>query len=208
MLGALIIVFREVIEAGLIVGIVLAVTQGLARQPARDRGGRLSRGCRRVARGRLCRRDRRSLGRGRPGDFQRLDPPHRRRDADLAQRLDGEPWPRTCRRRQAGRRGGARRLAIDLRAWRCLRRRGDARRLGGCALHVWSRRGRGLNGDRAPHRLASRACRGRRRDGADLSRFSGDPAAALVRRDDRRSSACSPRASPRRRCSSCSRRAF
>ena len=30
MLGALIIVFREVIEAGLIVGIVLAVTKGLA----------------------------------------------------------------------------------------------------------------------------------------------------------------------------------
>jgi len=30
MLAALIIVFREVIEAGLIVGIVLAVTQGLA----------------------------------------------------------------------------------------------------------------------------------------------------------------------------------
>ena len=29
MLGALIIVFREVIEAGLIVGIVLAVTRGL-----------------------------------------------------------------------------------------------------------------------------------------------------------------------------------
>ena len=35
MLGALIIVFREVIEAGLIVGIVLAVTKGLA-------GGRLA----------------------------------------------------------------------------------------------------------------------------------------------------------------------
>src|ERR1700693_4489048 len=30
MLGALIIVFREIIEAGLIVGIVLAVTKGLA----------------------------------------------------------------------------------------------------------------------------------------------------------------------------------
>lgn len=30
MLGALIIVFREAIEAGLIVGIVLAVTRGLA----------------------------------------------------------------------------------------------------------------------------------------------------------------------------------
>ena len=29
MLGALIIVFREIIEAGLIVGIVLAVTQGV-----------------------------------------------------------------------------------------------------------------------------------------------------------------------------------
>ena len=34
MLGALIIVFREVIEAGLIVGIVMAVTKGLAG-PAR-----------------------------------------------------------------------------------------------------------------------------------------------------------------------------
>ena len=30
MLGALIIVFREVIEAGLIVGIVMAVTKGMA----------------------------------------------------------------------------------------------------------------------------------------------------------------------------------
>ena len=30
MLGALIIVFREVLEAGLIVGIVLAATQGVA----------------------------------------------------------------------------------------------------------------------------------------------------------------------------------
>ena len=34
MLGALIIVFREVIEAGIIVGIVMAVTQGTPRQPA------------------------------------------------------------------------------------------------------------------------------------------------------------------------------
>ncbi len=32
MLGALIIVFREVIEAGLIVGIVLAVTRGVPRR--------------------------------------------------------------------------------------------------------------------------------------------------------------------------------
>ena len=43
MLGALIIVFREVIEAGLIVGIVLAVTRGPRWQPARDRGGRAGR---------------------------------------------------------------------------------------------------------------------------------------------------------------------
>ena len=30
MIGALIIVFREVIEAGIVVGIVMAVTQGIA----------------------------------------------------------------------------------------------------------------------------------------------------------------------------------
>jgi high-affinity iron transporter len=39
MLGALLIVFREVVEAGLIVGIVLAVTQGLAGRNMRIGGG-------------------------------------------------------------------------------------------------------------------------------------------------------------------------
>ena len=160
--------------------------EGARRQPARDRGGRAGRGRRRIACRRLCRRDRRSPGGGRAGDLQRLDPPHRRRDADLAQRLDGEPWPRARRRRQAGRRSGAVGLAIDLRARSRLRRRGDARRLGGRALHVRPRRGRRLDDDRTRHRLASRACRGRWRDGAHLSRPGGDPAAAPVRGHDRR----------------------
>jgi high-affinity iron transporter len=39
MLGALIIVFREVIEAGLIVGIVLAVTKGVRRSRLVIAGG-------------------------------------------------------------------------------------------------------------------------------------------------------------------------
>lgn len=39
MLGALLIVFREIIEAGLIVGIVLAATQGVARRGAWVAGG-------------------------------------------------------------------------------------------------------------------------------------------------------------------------
>jgi high-affinity iron transporter len=42
MLGALLIVFREVVEAGLIVGIVLAVTQGIAGRNALIGGGILA----------------------------------------------------------------------------------------------------------------------------------------------------------------------
>ncbi|MBV8590820.1 MAG: iron permease, partial [Acetobacteraceae bacterium] len=39
MLASLLIVFREVLEAGLIVGIVLAATQGIARRGAYVVGG-------------------------------------------------------------------------------------------------------------------------------------------------------------------------
>ena len=48
MIGALIIVFREVIEAGLIVGIVLAVTQGVHGSRLVDRGRRRGRRRRRI----------------------------------------------------------------------------------------------------------------------------------------------------------------
>jgi len=39
------IVFREVIEAGLVVGIVLAATKGVPRRAALGRGVRWARGC-------------------------------------------------------------------------------------------------------------------------------------------------------------------
>ena len=81
MLGALIIVFREVIEAGLIVGIVLAVTQGVHGSRLVDRRRRRGRRRRRLSGRRLRRRARRGAGRHRPGDFQRLDPDHRGRHA-------------------------------------------------------------------------------------------------------------------------------
>ena len=98
MLGALIIVFREVIEAGLIVGIVMAATRGVAE---RGRwvtigivGGVLGAGIVAMFR-------RRHLGRlpgRRPGIVQRERAWHRRGHADVAQRLDGAARPRDRRR--------------------------------------------------------------------------------------------------------------
>ena len=81
MLGALIIVFREVIEAGLIVGIVMAVTKGIAGSRLLVAlgvlGGLVGAGLVATFAGGLA-----ELFDGhRAGDFQRLDPHDRRRDA-------------------------------------------------------------------------------------------------------------------------------
>jgi high-affinity iron transporter len=91
MLAALIIVFREVFEAGLLVGIVIAVTSSV---PKRNRW---------IAGGVLAEFWPPALWRLSPGTFatvagmgqdvQRVDPLHRRGDADVAQCLDGAPRP-------------------------------------------------------------------------------------------------------------------
>ena len=114
MLGALIIVFREAIEAGIIVGIVLAVTRGVPGSRLMAAAGMVAGTDRRVP-GRRLRRgaSASALERRRPGNVQRRHPQPRRLHARLAQRLDGEPRPRTRRRRaQLGQevRSGARSL--------------------------------------------------------------------------------------------------
>ena len=95
MLASLVIVFREVIEAGLIVGIVLAATRGVPRRGLWVAGGVIggTLGACVVAAfaGELG-----ALFNGSgAGAVQRRDPADRRRHADLAQHLDGEPRART-----------------------------------------------------------------------------------------------------------------
>jgi high-affinity iron transporter len=89
MLGALLIVFREMIEAGLIVGIVLAATKGVAGRSLWVGGGVgagvLGACILAIFAGGLS-----SLG---PGAVQRPDPRPRGGHAHLAQCLDGQPWP-------------------------------------------------------------------------------------------------------------------
>ncbi len=93
MISALIIVFREVIEAGLIVGIVLAATAGV---PTRSRYVALG-----VAAGVLgaCLVAAFAGELAKPvpgfgaGVLQRHHPASRRLHAHLAQCLDGKPWP-------------------------------------------------------------------------------------------------------------------
>ena len=106
MLGALLIVFREVLEAGLIVGIVMAATRGV---PGRGRwitigiaGGVLGAGIVAMFAGVISDAFQGSgqelFNAGVLGD--------RRRHADVAQRLDGAPWPRDRRRNAARGHGG------------------------------------------------------------------------------------------------------
>ena len=208
MLGALIIVFREVIEAGLIVGIVMAVTKGMHGQPRRWSRSAWSAGSSAQSGGGLRGRPRRIVGWHRAGSLQRRHPAARRRDAHLAQRLDGQPRPRARRRGQPGRRRGALGRAPDLCARRRRRRRRDAGGLGGRAVplrprrlgqyHVagisWSARCSG-----------SSRLRGHRRH---LSRPGDDPDAPAVRGDDDVDHSSSRPASRRRRSCSCSRRAY
>ena len=99
MLGAAIIVFREVLEAALIVGIVLAASVGAPRRGFWVSlglvGGIVGAGL--VAL--FAARDRRGRRRHRPGAVERGDPAPRGRDARLAQHLDVAARARTRRDR-------------------------------------------------------------------------------------------------------------
>ena len=158
MLGALIIVFREVIEAGLIVGIVLAVTQGVHGSRLVIAAG--------VAAG--------VLGACLVAAFAGV----------IAEALAGigqeifnasilivavvmliwhNVWMASHGRELAGqvkRVGDAVRAgrAVDRRPRRGLRGRGDARGLGGRAVHVWPRRVRRFDRIGSPDRLGARSC--------------------------------------------------
>ena len=100
MLASLVIVFREVIEAGLIVGIVLAATRSVPRRGWWVAAG-VSPACWARARspdlpgnwGRCSTAPARTV--------QCRDPAGRRRNADLAQRLDGGPRSRAAREARA-----------------------------------------------------------------------------------------------------------
>ncbi len=183
MLATLIIVFREIIEAGLIVGIVLAASSGVPR-----RGWWVAYGVAAGAAGAclvagLC-RSARVLVRGlRPGALQRQHPRRRRRHADLAQRLDGEPRPRHGARDARSRRRGRGRAAPARRAVDRGRRRRAARGLGDRALPLRHRRvGRHVGaGDARGRRARPRRRRGR--VGAPLFRPSGDSGEPALRRD-------------------------
>ena len=106
MLGAAIIVFREVLEAALIVGIVLAASAGAPRRGFWVSIGLAGRRRRRRHCGSVRRRDRRGGSRHRPGIIERGDPSPRRRHARLAQHLDVAPRARARRNRARGRRCG------------------------------------------------------------------------------------------------------
>ncbi len=136
---ALIIVFREVIEAGLIVGIVLAATTGV---PHRGCGWRWAwaagvLGACLVAAfaGELA-----SLFQGSGQElFNAADPAARGVHAHLAQCLDGQPWPRDGARNEGRRPRGEDRRAHAGGAGRRGRRGGAARRLGSRAVSLWHR---------------------------------------------------------------------
>src|SRR5512144_810610 len=106
MLPALIIVFREVIEAGLVIGIVLATARGVHGGVAWVGLGVLGRRRRRLSGGRLRRRARRGLRRIRAGPVQRRRPDRSRANARLAQRVDGAARTRHRGRGEGGRRCG------------------------------------------------------------------------------------------------------
>ena len=94
MLGALIIVFREVIEAGLIVGIVLAATAGVPRRGRVRHAGR-ARGCSGACLVAAFAGELAGLFQGSGQELFNasillLAVAH----AHLAQCLDGQPWPR------------------------------------------------------------------------------------------------------------------
>ena len=88
MLATAIIVFREVLEAALIVGIVMAASRGVPRRGVWVGGGIAGGVLGAVGGRRLCRDDRGGGRRHRPGGVQRRDPVRRGRDARLAQCLD------------------------------------------------------------------------------------------------------------------------
>ena len=112
MLASLVIVFREVIEAGLIVGIVLAATRGVPRR-GRWVGSGVAAGALGACVVAAFAGELGALFNGSGQElFNAVDPAGRRRHADLAQRLDGKPWPGACAR-GARRRHVLWRRAID-----------------------------------------------------------------------------------------------
>ena len=88
MMGAALIVFREVLEAALIVAIVMGATRGVAARGRWVAGGIAAGLLGAAVVAVLCRLDRRRAQRTRAGDAQRGRSACRRRDAGLAQHLD------------------------------------------------------------------------------------------------------------------------
>ena len=181
-LAALLIVFREVFEAGLIVGIIMAVTAGVPRPRLLDDGRRRRRRARRLPGRGVHQRLVGTVQRQRPGIVQRRHSRLRRADARLAQCVDVAPRPRTCRRDARRRRGGRCRLEVAVRARRRGGDRGAARGFGSRAVSLWRRgvAGRRQLGDgrrrldRTHSRLAGLP--------PDLSRPGHHPDALSVRR--------------------------
>ena len=95
MLGALVIVFREVLEAGLIIGIVMAASRGVPGRGAWIAAGVLAG----VVGAGIIALFAGAIADAFEGSGQELLNATRARgrgaDADVAQRLDGAPWPRT-----------------------------------------------------------------------------------------------------------------
>ena len=168
MLATAIIVFREVLEAALIVGIVLAATQGVPRRGAWVGARHRRRRARRGPGGRLCPDDRGGGCRRRPGGVQRRGAVRGGGDARLAQCLDDPPQPRADPVGQPARRRGAGRHAAALGAVLRGRAGGVARRLRGRAVPLRHRRRRRRRSGGAGDRRRARAA-GRRRPPARRS---------------------------------------
>ena len=180
MLATAIIVFREVLEAALIVGIVLAASRGIAYRGAWIAGG-IAAG---VIGAMLVAAGAETIAVGRRGDgsggVQRRDPARRGRDARLAQYLDDDAWPRDGGRRQSPGVGGARGRAPALGAGAGGRAGGAARGVRGRSVPVRHRGERRRRGRHGAGRRARRSGRGDGRGGA-LLRAGQHPAASSVR---------------------------
>ncbi len=184
MLSALLIVFREVIEAGLIVGIVLAATKGVPRRAVWGfwRASSAEFSAQDLSRHSPANSHRCSKVRDQ-GIIQHQHPAARGSDAHLAQCVDGES--RARHDDAAARRGRRRdeRQAHALRACDRGRRRGAARGIGGRAVPLrHCRPGRHLERVTACGRRARACCRSRRL-GAYVFRAACHPDLPVVRGD-------------------------